>query len=164
MGFREFRRGRGGPERGHSRPSRPCHPAFSRLSRPPPRRYKYCAFLFVFLSFHPPPPCPLCFSTLFLYKLLFLSLLLLIFFSFHFWPCHLASGLLLIPLPGIAPVPRALGVRGLNHWTPREAPLIPFSVSSLVSFLLVFSTTTTATPSFPRFLSPSPISFSFQNY
>ena len=37
----------------------------------------------------------------------------------YFWPCHVSCGIL-VPRPGIKPVPPALGVLSLNHWTTRE--------------------------------------------
>ena len=42
-------------------------------------------------------------------------------FFFFFWPCHMACGIL-VPQPGIAPVPPALEALSLNHWTTREVP------------------------------------------
>ena len=42
-------------------------------------------------------------------------------FLWFFWPCHVASGIL-VPRPGIETSP-ALGVWSLNHWTTREVPL-----------------------------------------
>ena len=48
---------------------------------------------------------------------------LLVFFSFFFfWPHYAACGIL-VPRPGIEPVPPALGAQSLNHWTTREVPL-----------------------------------------
>ena len=38
-----------------------------------------------------------------------------------FWPCPAARGIL-VPRPGIEPMPPALGVRNLNHWNAREVP------------------------------------------
>ena len=38
-----------------------------------------------------------------------------------FWPRQAACGIL-VPRPGIKPVPPALGARSLNHWTAREVP------------------------------------------
>ena len=35
--------------------------------------------------------------------------------------CHVARGIL-IPPPGIEPVPPALEAQSLNHWTAREVP------------------------------------------
>ena len=42
-----------------------------------------------------------------------------IFFNFFFWPCHTAYR---IPVPraGIKPVPIAIEVWILNHWTTRK--------------------------------------------
>ena len=42
-------------------------------------------------------------------------------FSPTFWPCLMVYGILL-PCPGIEPVPPALEAEGLNHWTAREVP------------------------------------------
>ena len=55
-----------------------------------------------------------------------------------FWPHHAACGIL-VPLPGIEPVPPAVKVWSLNHWTTREIPhfllCVPLCQISL-SFLL----------------------------
>ena len=40
---------------------------------------------------------------------------------FFFWPRHTARGIL-VPQPGIEPVPPELGAQSLNHWTAREVP------------------------------------------
>ena len=40
---------------------------------------------------------------------------------FLFWPCRTACGVL-VPRPGIEPVPPALEVCGLNRWTTSEVP------------------------------------------
>ena len=37
------------------------------------------------------------------------------------WPRRVACGVL-VPRPGIEPVPPALGARSLNHWTARQVP------------------------------------------
>ena len=42
------------------------------------------------------------------------------FFFFFFWLHHTACRIF-VPQPGIEPVPPAVEVRGLNHWTAREA-------------------------------------------
>ena len=39
--------------------------------------------------------------------------------NLYFWPCH-AVCRILIPLPGIKPVPPALGPQSFNHWTARD--------------------------------------------
>ena len=36
-----------------------------------------------------------------------------------FWPQQVAGGIL-VPHPGIEPMPPALGAQSLNHWTARE--------------------------------------------
>ena len=41
-----------------------------------------------------------------------------------FWPHHAACGIL-VPQPGIQPIPLALGVQSLNHWTARTAREVP---------------------------------------
>ena len=46
------------------------------------------------------------------------------FFFFFFWPHHAACGIL-VPQPGIEPVPPAVEAQSLNHWTAREVPLFP---------------------------------------
>ena len=46
-------------------------------------------------------------------------------FFFFFWPC-VACGIL-VPRPGIKPIPPAVEVQSLNHWTTREVPLEAFS-------------------------------------
>ena len=46
--------------------------------------------------------------------------------GFLFWPRHAACGIF-VPRPGIKPVPPALEVRSLNHWTSREVPRTLFS-------------------------------------
>ena len=43
---------------------------------------------------------------------------------FIFWPCCVVCGIL-VPQPGIKPVPPALKMQSLNHWTSREVPKIP---------------------------------------
>ena len=44
---------------------------------------------------------------------------LLIFILFYFWPHHMACRIL-VPQPGIEPLPPAVEVWSLNHWTTRE--------------------------------------------
>ena len=39
--------------------------------------------------------------------------------NLYFWPCHAACRIL-IPLPGIEPVPPALGPQSCNHWTAKD--------------------------------------------
>ena len=43
---------------------------------------------------------------------------LLIFIS---WPCHVACGIL-VPQPGIEPMPPEVEGQSLNHWTTMEVP------------------------------------------
>ena len=40
---------------------------------------------------------------------------------FFFWPCHATCGIL-VPWPGMEPVPTVLETWSLNHWTAREVP------------------------------------------
>ena len=42
-------------------------------------------------------------------------------------PCHSACGIL-VPRPGIEPMSPAVGTWSLNHWTPREVPVVFVSV------------------------------------
>ena len=51
--------------------------------------------------------------------------------SFFFWP-HCVARRILVPWPGIKPVPPAVEVQSLNHWTTRE---VPENVFILLSFL-----------------------------
>ena len=61
--------------------------------------------------------------------------ILFIYFIFFFWPHHAACGIL-VPWPGIKPMPPAVEVRSLNHWTTWEVPLmIQFYISG---FLFLF--------------------------
>ena len=46
----------------------------------------------------------------------------MVVFCFSFRP-HCAKCGILVPQPGIKPVPPALGVQNLNHWTAREVPI-----------------------------------------
>ena len=43
----------------------------------------------------------------------------------YFWP-HLAECGILVPWPGLEPVPPAVEAQSLNHWTARDAPLLLF--------------------------------------
>ena len=43
------------------------------------------------------------------------------FLLFFFWSCHVACEIL-VPQPGIKPVPPAVKARSPNHWTTREFP------------------------------------------
>ena len=53
---------------------------------------------------------------IFIFKILFIYL---------FW-LHRVAFRILIPQPGIEPVPPAVEGRRLNHWTPREVPRLTF--------------------------------------
>ena len=46
---------------------------------------------------------------------------MLILFYFIFWLRRTACGIL-VPRPGIEPVPPAVEAQGPNHWTAREFP------------------------------------------
>ena len=50
---------------------------------------------------------------------------LIFIFFFFFWPCRVACGIL-VPWPGIKPVPPAVEVWSPNHWTAREVPRFLF--------------------------------------
>ena len=43
-----------------------------------------------------------------------------LFFS-NFWPCHVVCRIL-VPQPGIEPMPPTVEARSLNHWAAREVP------------------------------------------
>ena len=73
----------------------------------------------------------------YLFAFLKVSFYLFLFIYFYlFRPCHVACRIL-VPLPGIEPMPPAVEARILNHWTTREVlkgvlwstTLIKFSVS-----------------------------------
>ena len=46
------------------------------------------------------------------------------FFSLIFWPCHVASGIL-VSQQGVEPTSPALEAQRLNHWMTREVPRAP---------------------------------------
>ena len=46
-------------------------------------------------------------------------------FFFFFWPHPKVHGIL-VPQPGIKPMPPAVEVQSLNSWTPREVPKVSF--------------------------------------
>ena len=49
------------------------------------------------------------------------------FFGFWFvFGCATRLAGILVPRPGIKPMPPALGARSLNHWTAREVPGVEF--------------------------------------
>ena len=50
---------------------------------------------------------------------------ILFYFILCFRPRHMACGIL-VPRPGIKPVPPALGAWSHNHWTTRDVPWHPF--------------------------------------
>ena len=52
------------------------------------------------------------------------------FFFFFFWSYHVACKIL-VPWPGIEPMPPALEAQSLNHWTARE--VLPFFFWSIFS-------------------------------
>ena len=43
-------------------------------------------------------------------------------YIYIFWPHRVACGIL-VPRPGIKPIPPALGAWSPNHWTTREVPM-----------------------------------------
>ena len=43
----------------------------------------------------------------------------------YFWPCCVACRIL-VPQPGLEPIPHAMGVQSLNHWIARELSHLPF--------------------------------------
>ena len=47
--------------------------------------------------------------------------------NIFFWPHHVACGIL-VPRPGIWPMPPALEVWSLNHWTTREVPVTHMNI------------------------------------
>ena len=55
---------------------------------------------------------------------LYFTFLIFKFFNYFFWPCHVACGIL-VSQPGVEPMPPAVEVQSLNHWTAREGP-VPF--------------------------------------
>ena len=57
----------------------------------------------------------------FLYIWGFLDFFSLFFYLIYFCPHHMACGTL-VPLPGIKPMPAALGAGSLNHWITRKVP------------------------------------------
>ena len=60
----------------------------------------------------------------------------LIFILFYFWPHRTACGIL-VPRPGIEPVPPAVEARCLNHWTAREVPNIIISFDQIQPQILL---------------------------
>ena len=58
-----------------------------------------------------------------------------ILFCFVFWPCHAACRIL-VPWPGIEPMPPAVEAQSLNHWTAREVPDLHFE-SPFCNFVAV---------------------------
>ena len=58
------------------------------------------------------------------------------YFFFFFWPRRAACGIL-VPRPGIEPMPPALRAWSLNHWTASEVPsqLFFFLINSFILFI-----------------------------
>ena len=54
------------------------------------------------------------------------------FFFLIFWSCSLACRIL-VPQPGIKPVPPAVEMQHLNHWTAREVPMQAKSLQSCLT-------------------------------
>ena len=64
-----------------------------------------------------------------------INIYIYIFFFFFFWLHRVACGIL-VPQPGIEPVPSAVKVQGPNHWTVREFPLVcVFNLEFIQQFL-----------------------------
>ena len=59
-------------------------------------------------------------------------------FKPYFWPCHCG---ILIPWPGIEPMPSAVKVQNPNHWTAREFPILTILYNSviLIAFIMLNS-------------------------
>ena len=62
-----------------------------------------------------------------------------------FWPCHVAWGIL-VPRPGIEPVPSALEAQNLNHWTIKEIPSLVIIIKFQTEQSLERNTSTTGQP------------------
>ena len=76
-------------------------------------------------------PTYLLFIFYFYYLFIFNFIYLFIYFYFiylYFGPCLAAYGIL-VPWPGIEPMPSALRAQSLNHWTDREVPIIQFLIN-----------------------------------
>ena len=70
-----------------------------------------------------------------------LTILLCLFFSFLFWPHHVACGIL-VPWPETEPRSSAMRGQNPNHWITREFPLMPFlkhKVFEICFFLVVIA-------------------------
>ena len=62
------------------------------------------------------------------------------FLTFFFGP-HPAAYVILVPRPGIEPLPTAVEVQSLNHWTGREVPLTTFidrHATVLIIFIILY--------------------------
>ena len=68
------------------------------------------------------------FSYTYIYTFLFFK------FLFYFWSHCMAWGIL-VPRPGIEPMPPAVEVQSPNHWTAREVPMHSFSYSFPLWFI-----------------------------
>ena len=55
-----------------------------------------------------------------------------LYFFFFFWPCRAACGIL-VPGPGIEPMPPAVEAQSPNHWEAREVPTLYFQGQLKVS-------------------------------
>ena len=91
-------------------------------------------------------PCsPAPFSTSWAPKNIFIVLfhhnlrhcLFLFFLFFFFWPHHHVACRILVPLPGIEPMPLTVEACSPNHWTAREVPLFFFCLSFTTPYLRV---------------------------
>ena len=56
---------------------------------------------------------------------------------FFFWPHHTACRIL-VPQPGIEPVPPALEMQSLNHWTTREVPVQFFGLFVCLIYFFIY--------------------------
>ena len=64
----------------------------------------------------------LCYETL-ITEISFVSFILFFNFNVYFWPHYTACGIL-VPRPGIEPMPPVVGSRSLNRWTSGEVSVL----------------------------------------
>ena len=53
-----------------------------------------------------------------------------------FFPHHHACGIL-VPQPGIEPVPLAVEAQSLNHWTTREVPMSKILINKIHGWIVI---------------------------
>ena len=58
--------------------------------------------------------------------------ILFIYLFIYFWPCRATCGIL-VPQPGIEPVPHAVEAQSPNFWTAREFPFHALYKKNLLS-------------------------------